>query len=611
MKIAIIGAGPRGLILLNQLVKEINEPAQIDIYDPFPVGGRVWRTDQSLSLIMNSTAQLITLFNDLNETQPTGPSLYDWLKTDTALTMVKEADNAAELTEAIQALEPNDFPARALFGFYAKWFYQQTLQKLPENIQVNFHQELVTSLDKTEAGFSLATNQLTQSYDQVIISTGASNNEPSADAQSLQKYASENELTYYTPSYANEHELAEITADQTVLLRGLGLNFFDYLTKLTLDRGGYYTTTKADTLVYHPSGKEPKMVVGSRRGVPYFPKPKNQLAVSEHRHLQFLNETQIKQHLVDGKLPYADFYRLFKAEIEFQHYQILLPQKYEQINLAEFNQAFVANPNPAEIAEQFKLNPEDQLNWELLANPVAGTAITTIESYQKILLQWIDIITNDAKSGANNAPITGALSTIVDLRTTIQALVAKHYFTADEYLNQFLGEFVTLTNFLTSGPPVERYQQLRALMQAGIVTILGPQLQVIGANHKFIGRSKFYPKEIFSADALIEARLPSANLTHTTNPVLNQLKQAGILTNYQFKLNDGQVKTSPAVNVDQNSYHPINSQGNVETHLYLWGVPLSGLEWLETALPHILSNDRNFQVATLITNKIKEQIHER
>lgn len=67
MKLAIVGAGPRGLLILERLIawQQNHYPltsVDITLYDPFPIGGRVWVTDQPHELIMNTASQQITLF---------------------------------------------------------------------------------------------------------------------------------------------------------------------------------------------------------------------------------------------------------------------------------------------------------------------------------------------------------------------------------------------------------------------------------------------------------------------------------------------------------------------------------------------------------------------
>lgn len=49
MNIALVGAGPRNLTLVERLMahaKKTTDPVDITLYDPFPIGGRVWNPDQ-------------------------------------------------------------------------------------------------------------------------------------------------------------------------------------------------------------------------------------------------------------------------------------------------------------------------------------------------------------------------------------------------------------------------------------------------------------------------------------------------------------------------------------------------------------------------------------
>ncbi len=62
--------------------------------------------------------------------------------------------------------------------------------------------------------------------------------------------------------------MLDIKPDDTVLLRGLGINFFDYMALLTIGRDGKFQEKVNKELIYLPSGYEPKMVAGSRRGIP-------------------------------------------------------------------------------------------------------------------------------------------------------------------------------------------------------------------------------------------------------------------------------------------------------------------------------------------------------
>ena len=66
MIIGIVGAGPRGLSMVERLIRNNreNQHIQICLFDPDGPGGRVWRLDQPTELLMNSVSQQVTLFTD-------------------------------------------------------------------------------------------------------------------------------------------------------------------------------------------------------------------------------------------------------------------------------------------------------------------------------------------------------------------------------------------------------------------------------------------------------------------------------------------------------------------------------------------------------------------
>lgn len=79
MKIALVGIGPRNLLVLHDLVKDYEKShvKKLTIYviDRYPIGGRVWITNQDLILNMDTMCQQITMFP-----HGEGPNLYQWIK---------------------------------------------------------------------------------------------------------------------------------------------------------------------------------------------------------------------------------------------------------------------------------------------------------------------------------------------------------------------------------------------------------------------------------------------------------------------------------------------------------------------------------------------------
>ncbi|HVH21003.1 MAG TPA: FAD/NAD(P)-binding protein, partial [Pseudonocardia sp.] len=85
--IAIVGAGPRGVGLLERLAASAPEldrgPLTVHLIDPYPAGaGRIWRHAQSPLLKLNSMTRDVTVFTDdsctIEGPVRSGPSLSEW-----------------------------------------------------------------------------------------------------------------------------------------------------------------------------------------------------------------------------------------------------------------------------------------------------------------------------------------------------------------------------------------------------------------------------------------------------------------------------------------------------------------------------------------------------
>ena len=64
IRVGIVGAGPRGLSVLERLCANASPAGlQVHVVDPYPPGaGRVWRTEQSRHLLMNTVAAQVSMF---------------------------------------------------------------------------------------------------------------------------------------------------------------------------------------------------------------------------------------------------------------------------------------------------------------------------------------------------------------------------------------------------------------------------------------------------------------------------------------------------------------------------------------------------------------------
>ena len=113
--------------------------------------------------------------------------------------------------------------------------------------------------------------------DHVVMALGHVDNDLDDEQKVFAAAADENaDLLYVAPTHPSEADLDAVPAREKVVLRGLGLSFFDYIAKLTISRGGRFSRDNNGVLYYLPSGKEPHMIAGSRKGLPMHARGVNQ-----------------------------------------------------------------------------------------------------------------------------------------------------------------------------------------------------------------------------------------------------------------------------------------------------------------------------------------------
>jgi uncharacterized NAD(P)/FAD-binding protein YdhS len=274
-EICLVGAGPRGLSVLERLcaaesVRPSAGPLVVRLVDPSPPGpGRVWRVDQSLLLLMNTVASQISLYPDtsvrLRGPLVPGPSLYEWARMlDDGRTELRETGPAtARLLAQAAALGPDDYPSRALYGAYLTWVYHRIVGSAPAHVEVVAHRARAVRLDDEEpAGpdggqrLLLDDGTVLAGLSAVVLAQGHTALLPSAEERSLAAFARRNGLRYFAPANPADLDLDAIPPGGQVIMRGLGLTFFDHLALLTVGRGGTFERS-GGRLVYRSSGRGP------------------------------------------------------------------------------------------------------------------------------------------------------------------------------------------------------------------------------------------------------------------------------------------------------------------------------------------------------------------
>ncbi|MEV0171213.1 FAD/NAD(P)-binding protein [Streptomyces sp. NPDC050803] len=572
VSVAVVGAGPRGTSVLERLcasAPELLPPGTrltVHVIDPAPPGpGRVWRTTQPPELLMNTVACQVTLFTDTSvdcsgPVRP-GPSLYEW---------------------AAGALGPDDYPTRAHYGRYLEWVFAKTVREAPEAVSVRTHTARAIRLDDTLDGrqtLTLDNGGVLSGLSAVVLAQGHLPTAPDAEQHRLTAYAERHGLHYVPPANPADVDLTAVRPGEPVLLRGLGLNFFDHMTLLTTARGGRFTRTDG-RLRYLPSGKEPRLYAGSRRGLPYQARGDNAKG-PYGRHVPLLLTPEViagfRKRADAGEAPdfAAEIWPLVAKDVETVYYTALVPAP-------GFRDRFLAtahrSPQEVAVLEEFGIAPADRWSWTRISHPYAERNFTGPGAWRSWLLAYLREDAEQAALGNVAGPLKAALDVLRDLRNELRRIVDHGGLPGASRRDHVDRWYTPLNAFLSIGPPRRRIEELAALMEAGVVEVVGPRLEIREDGDAWTARSPAVPDSAVRVTALIEARLPEPDLRRTADGLLARLLRAGHCRPHTV---DGY--ETGGLDVTQRPYRLINRQGRPHERRFAFGVPTEGVHWVTAA----------------------------
>lgn len=613
MKTILVGAGPRSLILAERLISNYEHEATTDslsiqLIDPYAIGGRVWRIDQNPLFLMNSAIQQLTFFTDeavaMAGPVHNGPNFYEWVQTEAPAYLAAHADQgtASYFLNHLNDLTLNSYPSRALLNFYANWYYEQLQTRAQAaGIELTYTQAEVTDIHNDQPPYTVVTNVGDFTADHVVMALGHSSNRPTPEEAQLAAFAAEHNLNYIQAQHPAETDLSTIPAGEAVVIRGLGLSFFDYMIQLTIQRGGHFEPTSAGTLRYHASGLEPHIIAGSRSGLPLHAKGINQKTQGTRYRTHFLTEAKLAELTANGQqtVPYATFKALFVAEMEYVYYTNLAKERAWDVTALAAQ--LVNSTDLNATALEFGFAASDLFDLAKVTHPF-GTEDETTTDYETLIERYLAFDVEDAGKGNLDAPLTAAFDLIRDIRDNIRILIEGNGFTNDDR-KKFLTEFNALSSLISVGPPRIRIQQMLALIEAGILEAAPAGLKVgITADKFFVSTDN--PNYEYIVTNLVEARLGAIDLHRSTNPLEANLRDEGVMTSASYLLSDQSVYSTGALIVDRQTFELITSTGHRMAGLHAYGVPTEKYMWFTTSLPRPYGNDRMLRDADNIARTI-------
>ncbi|MFI1253616.1 FAD/NAD(P)-binding protein [Streptomyces netropsis] len=600
--ICVIGAGPRGLSVLERLSANAAAAEQqvvLHVVDPYlGLGGRVWRTTQPTHLLMNTVASQVTMYTDpsVNCEGPIrpGPSLYEWAKFVTLMEPVESESYPAWVRAEAAALGPDSYPSRAFYGHYLNWVLDRLLCTAPEQVSMVLHHHSAVALDEDEDGSQIVTldNGARLLLDRVVLAQGHIEMPLSDRERSLRDHADSHGLDYFPPASPAEVDLDAIAPGRPVALRGLGLNFFDYMTLLTEGRGGTYVRENG-RLSYRPSGKEPMMFAGSRRGIPYHARGENQKgAHGRHGPGAFTPETiaSLRDRRRAGeRIEFRKhIWPLVDREVTGVYYHALIAERLCDDEAGAFLREYTGTPlgTPADdrLLTRFGIEPSERWDWDLIARPYRDHRFTTPGRFQDWLLDYLRRDLAEARRGNVDGPLKAALDVMRDLRNEIRLVVDHAGITGESYRDELQSWYTPLNAFVSIGPPPSRIEELIALIDAGVLRMIGPGMRVVPTpGGAFTVSSADIPGSETEVTALIEARLPEVDVRTTTDRLIQGLMVRGACRPYLLPTGtDGHVEVG-GLTVTRRPYRLVDAAGQAHRYRFAFGVPTETVHWATAA----------------------------
>lgn len=620
IQMCIVGLGPRGLAVLERMCANAPEclpPGHdllVHVVDPRGSGGEVWRASQDPELLMNTVTSQISMFVDdsvvcAGPVVP-GPSLHEWAQ---FLALFEaSAEVPAEVRREAARLGPDSYPSRSFYGHYLDWTLRRVMRTAPANVAIELHTDGAMDLRDADDGSQVlrlvGDGGTIDHLDAVVLAQGHLPTRPTRTETALSRFADANGLRYLPPGNPADIMLGDISPGEVTILRGMGLNFFDHMALLTVGRGGSFSRRGDGSLTYQRSGREPRLVAGSRRGVPYQARGENQKGPYGRHQPIFLTAKVVAElrAQADRGRPASfsrDVWPLIDLEVRAVYYATLVRERNCICDAAEFLRYFTATVGQNEIqaaaapfagvpsaAEERLLSSagiaaDERWDWDRIARPYAGLDLRSTAQFRGWLRPYLDSDVVEARLGNVQGALKAALDVLRDLRNEIRLVVDHGGLSGDSYRDDLQRWYMPLNAYLSIGPPAQRVEELGALIDAGVISIMGPGLAVgqDAPAHRFVASSTMFPDVQESATTLIEARLPETDLRYTTDPLVRNLLARGEARLHRIHIIGGGSYPTGGLAVTKQPYRVMDANGRPHPCRFAFGVPTETVHWITAA----------------------------
>ena len=579
LSVAVLGLGSRGLSVLERIVTLATRagagagPVRVEVIDPTCGGAGLHAPDQPDYLLLNTICSHVSMFPDTlsvgEDVGAAGPSLFEWV-TQRGLRL---ADDGHTLGAHGRPVRPDDYLPRRILGEYLGWFLDGVLRAAPAHVRINRHRTAALDLRQDPGGGFTAelADGSTVSTGFAFLTTGYTPNEGPPAAPRL-----------IAEPWRLPAELDRIEPGQRVAVGGFGLSAMDIMAALTAGRGGRFTGDG-----YRPSGAEPIMLLYSRSGLPHLARPALNRPGGPYVPVVFSTRS-IDALRGPGRRPLdfeVDVLPLVLAEMRISYHRTRTALAdggaAEQLLVGEFAAAWEAGGLDlvGKLLDELDAR-HGRYDAAAALDGSAGMALAGADAYQSWLATAVAEDLAQARLGLAGSPVKSAIDILRELRDVVRYAVDFGGLT-DDSLDRFMLHIVPIMNRAVVGPQKERYAELLALIEAGVVRApFGPQPAVTPTGAGWTVRStRLEEPHTEHADWLCHAHVQSPAVDSSASPLVSSLFRQGVARRHRP---NSRLVCSIDLDPDQ---HPIDAQGRAERRLWVLGPLCEGTTFYNHLVP--------------------------
>ncbi|MGH7642650.1 MAG: FAD/NAD(P)-binding protein [Candidatus Dormibacteria bacterium] len=595
-EVAIVGLGSWGLCVLERIIGAARDQlsrgkmVRIHVIEPSAPGSGVYAIDQPDYLIMNTPCGEISLYpwEDNASVHGYGMGFYEWL----IRRGYRWDGDTCRIGGTGPAISEHDFVPRRTMGEYLQWFYRQLVHDAPANAEVVHHSsaavDVISQPDGSERVL-LASGESVR-VDHVVLTSGHTDN--------AEKPGRDGDVPFQAAYPVQRLENADL-AGERVTVAGMGLVSTDVVTALTVGRGGTYRDRGARKR-YVPSGREPRIRLYSRGGLPHWAKAQGTIDVTDSYQLGIWTSDAIeslRRHAGGASRPARldarrDILPLVFAEMQLRFYsQSALLARGLAEGSAVKERLIVAwsagrfGSELESVAGVYgRFEPEEAFF------PRHDQMFASSDEYQGHVYDAVDADLTEALRPGGSSPVKAASEVLRFLRDPMREVIEFGGLTPESHID-FFSNIRSRVTRLVAGPPALRSQQLLALMDAGIVeTPFGPSPELgLGSLGQPEISSRFLAEpRRETAGLLVRGHLDDPTVHRSASNLISCLYAQGRIQPFQHA---GPVLGGIALSQD---FHPLNREMNSEPTIWVFGALTEGVRYFTHYIPSPNSRLRAF-----------------